>query len=134
MEFTVRDLAVFYKGKLVTVLNPLLVEKQKLNKEQVKELILTHEDRARIFEEMRNTDDVEDLKMYAEQFEALEYEQQRIWGFPQDRNFHRWFDVPKCRCPKMDNAENIGTKYRIIAGHCPIHNIDEENKNSGTVR
>ena len=60
----------------------------------INELKKTHEDRFRIFEAMENTDNVEELKMFAEQFDVLEFEQQRIWGFPQDRNFHRWFDVP----------------------------------------
>jgi len=120
MKYSNEDLIVYYKGKPKYWLNPALVEQQKLTKEQVEELKLTHQDRLRIFEAMENTDDVEDLKMYAEQFDNLEFEQQRIWGWPQDENFHRWFDVPKCKCP--DNSENIGTKYRIISSDCPIHN------------
>lgn len=25
---------------------------------------------------------------------------QRLWKFPQDERLHRWFELPKCTCPK----------------------------------
>jgi hypothetical protein len=44
-----------------------------------------------------------------------------VWGFDQNPNFHHWYTVPKCRCPKLDNAERWGTSYGIVSGSCPIH-------------
>lgn len=129
MEFTIEDLTVRYKGKAKYTLNPAFVKQQKItDPETIKELLLTHEDRCRVFEAMEATDDPEELHMFAEQFENLEYEQQKLWGFEPNRNFHRWWEVPKCKCPSMDNRDNYGTKYRIIAGHCPVHTLTEENE------
>jgi hypothetical protein len=125
-EYTTKELTVYYKGKAKYTLNPSFVRQQKPSEKAIKELLLTHEDRCRIFEAMENTDDPEDLKMYAEQFENLEFEQQKLWGFKPNRDHHRWFDVPKCKCPKLDNSDNMGTPYRIIAGRCPIHQIAEK--------
>ena len=128
MEFTNEQLTVYYKGVAKNQLNPAFVRKQGITDiETIKELILTHEDRWRIFEAMEATDDPEDLHMFAEQFENLEYEQQKLWGLKPDRNWHRWWEVPKCACPKMDNRDNYPSKYRIIAGHCPVHSIESEN-------
>ena len=117
------DLIVKYKDKGMS-LNPALIVRQGItDMGTINELKQTHEDRFRIFEAMENTNDVKDLKEFAFQFECLEYEQQKLWGFPQDRNFHCWYDVPKCSCPKMDNADNKGSEYRIISADCPIHSI-----------
>ena len=61
------------------------------------------------------------LKMLAAVFDALEFEQQELWNFPRDANFHHWFEFPGCTCPKMDNKEALGTNRRIIFEDCPIY-------------
>ena len=124
-EYKEKDLIVKYHGKGVMI-NPVLLRKQGIkDKETVEELKLTHEDRLRIFEAMENTDDPEDLKEFAWQMECLEFEQQKLWGFPLNRDFHRWWEVPKCRCPHMDNLDEYPSKYRIISGKCPVHSIED---------
>jgi hypothetical protein len=116
------NLLVEYKGKK-TYLNPKLIIQQGLDKETIDELKLTHEDRFRIFEAMENTNDPEELREFAAQMEVIEFEQQRLWGFPQDRNYHKWYLVPKCICPSSDNADRYGTEYRVINEKCPVHGI-----------
>lgn len=61
------------------------------------------------------------LKMLANMFESLEFEQQTLWKFDRNKNFHYWFDIPGCSCPKMDNRDRIGTEHRIMIDTCPIH-------------
>ena len=124
-NYTNEELAVRYNGNLVCVLNPYLINKMKIDRETLEKLKLTHIERAKIFAAMEATDDVFGLKYLAEEFDKLEFKQQALWGWPQDANMHRWFDVPKCTCPKTDNAERLGTKYRIIAEDCPIHGTNE---------
>jgi len=130
MEFTEKELTVYYKGKAQYKLSSGFVKQQEIEDiETIKELLLTHEDRCRIFEAMEDTDDVEDLRMYAQQIETLEFEQQKLWGFEPNNTYHRWWEVPKCTCPKLDNADRYPSKYRIIAGNCPIHaHIEKEQK------
>jgi hypothetical protein len=54
--------------------------------------------------------------------EGMEYTLQFLWGFPVDRNFHRyWYDVKGCVCPKLDNKDRFGTPYRVINPQCPFH-------------
>ena len=125
MNYTNEELMVYYKGKPISILSPALIAEQNIDRETLEKLKLTYIERAEIFESMENTDDVSELKALAKKFDELQFRQQALWGFPQNENFHRWFDVPKCECPKMDNMENLGTKYRITVGNCPIHGTNE---------
>lgn len=118
---------VNHQGRM-SRLNSRLVEKQGLDQERVDVIKDLHIEKDDIFELMKNTDDVKKLKELAFSVENLEFQLQAAWKFPQDRNYHRWWEVPKCKCPSMDNQDNYGTMYRVIAGHCPIHSLTEENK------
>jgi len=111
-------------NKPTMYLNPRLVEKQKLNEEEINALLLSHELRKVIFEMSRNSKSKIEQKFLANMFEALEYEQQLLWKFPLDASFHRFFDFPGCTCPKMDNEERSGCPDKIYSGDCPAHGVD----------
>ena len=56
----------------------------------------------------------------------LEFELQRLWGFPQDKEFHRyWLSVGYCKCGAIDNLERLGYG-RIINLGCPVHGTPQE--------
>jgi hypothetical protein len=115
--------AVEYNGQ-VTVLNSYLVESRHIDDETLERLKETHVVRLKIFEAAREAaehDDVDTLRKLASIFTALEFEQQALWGFSQDADFHRWFDLPGCTCPKSDNVDRLGTPYSVIDLQCPIH-------------
>jgi len=112
---------VSYNGKLICHLNERLVAKQGVSDENLAALRLSHQVRHILFERAKKTQDSRRLKELAGLFEELEYLQQGLWGFPQDKRFHRWFDLPGCKCPKMDNADNIGVDMRITVQDCPVH-------------
>lgn len=112
---------VLHNGKWICHLNERLVAKQGISDENLAALRLTHQVRHIIFERAKKTKDGRKLKELAGLFEELEFLQQSLWGFPQDEKFHRWFDMPGCTCPKLDNADNIGTGLRITVEDCPIH-------------
>lgn len=96
--------------------------------EHLNELKELHVQKLILFKAMEETDDPVLLKAYANNFEQIEFAMQQCWGFEMDRNHHRWFEVPKCTCPKMDNADRIGTPYRIHTADCPIHGGYDVNK------
>ena len=102
-------------------LNPDLLEKQKISQRTERWLRSSHEIKAEIFGAMEATDDPVTLKALAKIETALEFHQQELWGFKRDENMHYWWQVPKCRCPKLDNQERYGTQYRIVSGDCPVH-------------
>lgn len=102
-------------------LNAEMVRKQRLSAGDVTTIKYLSRLKAKVFEQMRNTDDPKALRRLNKSVTELDYHLQVAWGFPKTLNKHRWWEVPKCLCPKMDNAENWGTKYRIINENCPIH-------------
>jgi hypothetical protein len=115
------NLEVNYKDVHVYNLNERLVNKQGLDQERVDIIKALHVEKLTLFDKMRETDDPTTLKELANSYEDIEFMMQEAWGFPKDRNYHRWWEVPKCQCPVMDNRDNYGTKYRITSGNCPIH-------------
>ena len=62
-----------------------------------------------------------DYDVISEQVTDLEFELQRLWNFPQGKEFHKyWLSVGHCSCPPLDNLERLGYG-RIINLNCPIH-------------
>lgn len=116
---------VVINEKIVSRLNKRLAEKQGVSSEELQALIQTHVVKHHLFNTARSTKNPDILKKLAEAFELLEFEQQKLWHFPQDYKFHRWFDFPGCECPKIDNQENIGFDRKIYVGSCPIHGYEK---------
>lgn len=75
----------------------------------------------KVFKKMEKTDDKLKLRAFAEEIEQLDFKLQKAWNFPEDRNFHEWYNIPKCICPKSDNKHKSGTEYRVIRETCPVH-------------
>jgi len=108
-------------GTYITSLNSMLVRKQKLIGLEIELLKISHITRYYLFGMMELTEDPELLRQYAAKFEELEYLQQTLWRFEPNKDYHRWYDVPKCTCPKQDNDDLFGCKQRIIDLKCIIH-------------
>ena len=67
-----------------------------------------------------------DYDIISERVAVLEFELQRLWGFPQDKEFHRyWLNIGSCSCPKMDNMDRLGYG-RIINLGCPVHGTSQD--------
>jgi len=113
------ELIVSYNGHSIVINSRLLDSKNAWgNIENIKTL---HLEKLKVFEKMEKTNNKKELKKYAEKIEQIEFSLQTEWGFPLNKNFHTWYNVPKCTCPKMDNEDNRGTDYRIISEDCPVH-------------
>lgn len=112
---------VIYNGEKVYSLNSSLVLKQGIDASELRHLKFLHAEKLKYFDLMRETDDRAKLKEYANEVQSIEFMMQKAWHFTEDSSFHEWYKVPKCTCPKMDNADSRGTKRRIIDMECPVH-------------
>ena len=67
-----------------------------------------------------------DYNIISDKVTELEFELQRLWGFPQDEEFHRyWLSVGHCKCGTLDNLERLGYG-RIINLGCPVHGTSQD--------
>ena len=48
----------------------------------------------------------------------IQYKLQDAWGFERDSNYHRFWDLPHCTCPVMDNNDAYPTKYTMVHSGC----------------
>lgn len=115
------SLEIVYKGECKGFLNEALIQRNNISLEKIEKIKKLHLKKHEIFEEMENETSTDLLKSYAKLVETIEYELQSLWGFTKDKNFHEWFLVPHCKCPKKDNRERQGTPYAIYNQHCIIH-------------
>lgn len=113
-------LVVTYEGREIWLMNKRLLDQQMCweNLEAIKEV---HWLKMLFFHLIEDTKDPIELKELAKDLTECEFELQRLWKFPLDKKFHRFWDYHKCECPKMDNDDAWPTGYYVVAGNCPLH-------------
>jgi len=116
------NLTVEYKGKYIGVINRSLVEKKGLTQEQIQHLLNLYKNKFNIYELMENENSYKLLQSYNGAVENLNFEIQKALKIPENRNFHDWYNVPKCQCPKKENKNNEGTEKRVYVNYCHVHN------------
>lgn len=121
-KFTEDQLTVYYNDKPLTRLNGSLAERQGVTLERLTKLKESHVDRYLTERQLEQASRVEDIQMLFQEWTRLNFLQQKLWGFPEDANFHPSHRLSKCSCgATMDNDERIGTPYRVVVSGCPIH-------------
>lgn len=101
-------------------LNETLIAKCGLSPFAVAEIIQLHWRRKAVMGVMEEAEK-SDLKRLAAMITKIDFKLQKLWGFPYNANFHRFWLLPGCECPKVDNEERYGTKHFIFVDNCPIH-------------
>jgi len=76
-------------------------------------------EKLKIFDIIENSDD--NLKSYYKKLTDNEYNMQLLYGEDEDISFHRFWETPKCTCPKIDNIEIYPSKTPIFDNNCKIH-------------
>lgn len=108
----------------LSMINQTLVNRQKVSAEDVKKIVKLQTIRKYFYDFIELSDDKEEIRRLDKIITQIEFKLQKLWGFPQDSNRHRWFEVPKCSCPKWDNADSLGSDFRIINPDCILHGKD----------
>jgi len=128
MSFKQKDCAVYVDGKCICVLNDQLLDRQGIGAVQLRELKKLHRQKYRTFQQIQNQiylgiPSRAKLDALVAKVTNIEFGLQDVWGFPRDENYHQWFRLPGCSCPKLDNADFVGTALRIYSHDCPLHKM-----------
>jgi hypothetical protein len=108
-------------------LNPILMRQQNLQQDRYDMLIESHRLKFMIMDTMEKHDPVMDrgfIRWCAELIDKLEFVQQAFWGLSLDPNFHMFWILPHCSCPKAENEHLWGTCVHMHDPDCPIHSGD----------
>jgi hypothetical protein len=114
------DYNVTYNNKTIS-LNQYLIKKQKINNKSIKRILTLHFQKMILFEAMKKIDNSKKLKEYDQYLNEIETELQWLWKLDYNPNFFRFWDRPKCTCPKMDNDDRYPIGYYVINSDCPLH-------------
>ena len=127
MTLTKKQLTVKYEDKKIT-LNRDLIKSQNAH-ENLEDLKRLHKLKMVIEtvmenKEIKSTADVDYLKEGDRILTSVEFMLQELWGFSRSDKFHRFWERPKCACPKMDNDDRYPTGIYVISGACILHGSD----------
>lgn len=115
-----KEYIIHHNGVLALVVNKTLLETQDCqeNLERIKEL---HRYRLQLEDKMHEEGDHKTLKLYDFLYTQLELSLQDAWKFPRNANFHRFWERPKCTCPKLDNEDRYPSGVYVVNLGCPLH-------------
>jgi len=104
--------------------NPILVKRQGIDEESVRQINILHDVRESLHECLASMN-VYTYNSLAREIVKLLYdieaELQRLWKFPVNPNYYKFWNVPACVCAKMDNEDAYPTGYYSINLNCPLH-------------
>lgn len=119
------NLIVFYEGLPKVMLNKFLLDQQNCwtNLDAICEV---HWLKLMFNDLIAHTNDPVELKELAKDITECEFELQRLWGFPEDIKFHKFWETNCCICPKLDNQDAYPFGYYVINHECQLHGLDKK--------
>ena len=116
------------KSRIVTVhgegirLNERMILQQNLSESEVAEILRLHEYKLTVRARMRALpSDNPKIKAYAKDLEQIEFLLQDAWKFERNINYHKFWEVTHCTCPKMDNDDVWPSGHYVRNFECPVH-------------
>lgn len=103
-------------------LNPRLIAKQGLTADEVARLEELHKVRHGVIQRMKRSKKPETLRKLAAEVTEIDFKLQAVWKFPLDANFHRFWELPHCSCPYLDNLDDYPYRQHY-SKECLIHGL-----------
>ena len=111
----------FNRKNIRASLNKELIKKQGLSEKIIDYVVDLHVKKLEIFMGASKTSDSHKLKRLASELTEIEFLLQAAWGFEQNSNYHRFWHIPKCICPVLDNEDRYPSGIYLYNPSCPIH-------------
>jgi len=75
----------------------------------------------KLFARMEKCTKRESIMKLASDITTNEFKIQEAFNFEPNTDFHRFWEMPKCKCPIMDNQDLFGINRNIYVEDCDIH-------------
>lgn len=98
-----------------------LIKKHGLDEACVQRIALLNMEISFFKNQMRQEANQEMLREYNSHINNLQFELQEAWGFSRNRNFHKFWAVPKCTCPREYNEKRYPRGGYKTNRKCVIH-------------
>ena len=86
------------------------------NLEPLKNCLL---EKLKLYDKIENSS--KNLTKYYKKLTDNEFNMQLLYGLDEDINYHRFWETPKCSCPKIDNVVNYPNGKYTFDKNCLIH-------------
>jgi len=106
-------------------LNKHFIEKQDAM-DNLDDLKSCYRQKLEIYNSIIVDNDPKQFKEFARLLTNLENEIQELFNFEPNVNFHRFWETPKCECPKLDNEDCHGVGIKYINPKCKFHGEEDE--------
>ena len=124
------NLTTTFEG-LSTTLNKDLIKSKGLSEATVKAILKVHHTRLKTryhMSQMNPLEEYEKLIKANQTIKECDITLQDLWGFEENEDYFRFWEVPYCLCPKLDNEDAYPTGYYVVNGNCPVHGDCDSSK------
>lgn len=101
-----------------------LAEQRNISKEDILKLERLHVVRDSLHyavEQAYGADNRKIVKAIADVLPAIEEELQKLWKFPVNNSYYKFWSAPMCSCPVMDNEDNYPHGPYVVNNGCWLH-------------
>lgn len=106
------------------MINLALARKQNLDDITIYKINEIQQARSSIHEAMQkmgNAGNKHLLREIGKFLPEIELELQKLWGFEQNLDYYKFWNVPYCSCAKMDNDDAYPSGHYYVNLECPVH-------------
>jgi hypothetical protein len=111
---------ITYKGRKI-ILNRRLIIQKCVHDETLNEIIKCHKLLIDIDIKLQSTNDKPEINSLLIDWHGVQFILQELCGFKQDINYHEFWRLTACTCPKMDNEDRYPSGYYVYSGDCSLH-------------
>lgn len=108
----------------ISVINMNLVRLRGIDEVGILKIRKLQKLRLYFFDMIEMTDDRNEIKRLSDIVTQINFQLQKLWGFPLDASKHRWFDIPKCSCKQFNAINSIlnpNEENWIYKKDCIVH-------------
>jgi len=115
---------IIYKNKVIGKINSALVETLNISDLTLEKIKLKHGVKKFFVDwltDLNIKDNPGTAKTLQNVITNIEFELQDLWGFSRDIRYHKFWELPQCQCPKLDNEDRYPFGHYFINESCPLH-------------